>query len=44
MPTLLSRKEEVQALRLAASQPESGRKLRKLLEEICARMVAAVLR
>jgi hypothetical protein len=44
MTTLLSRQEEVQALRLAASQPESGRKLRKLLGEISTRVVEAVLR
>jgi hypothetical protein len=43
MPTLLSRQEEVQALRLAGSQPESGAKLRKLVEQITSRVVTAVL-
>jgi hypothetical protein len=44
MPALLSRQEEVEALRLAALQPKSGAKLRKLLEKIRARVVEAVLR
>jgi hypothetical protein len=43
MPTLLSRVEEVQALRLAGSQPKSGAKLRKLVQRIRSRVVSAVL-
>jgi hypothetical protein len=43
MPTLLSRAEEVEALRLAGSQPKSGARLRKLLAQIRSRVVAAVL-
>jgi hypothetical protein len=43
MATLLSRAEEVQALRLARSQPESGVKLRRLIEQIKTRVIAAVL-
>ncbi len=43
MPTLLSRREEAQALQLVASQPKSGAKLKKLLELIKSRVVNAVL-
>jgi hypothetical protein len=43
MPTLLSRQEEVQALRLAGSQPKSGAQLRKLVEQIKSRVITAVL-
>jgi len=43
MPTLLSRREEAQALQLAGSQPKSGARLRKLLELVKSRVVDAVL-
>jgi hypothetical protein len=44
MPALLSRKDEVRALRLARSQPESLPQLNKLAERLKAQVVEIVLR